>query len=153
MLRWSTELGRIDILNEVSIVSQYQAATREVHMGEILQIFAFLYGKPRLTLYMDLVLPRLNYSVHKNYPSEFKEYYRDAEEEMPHQMPRLRGRLVVKSAFVDAYNGANRVTRRSQSGYVLFVNREQVKWMRKRQQTVEISAFSSEFIALKQCIE
>ena len=131
MLRWSTELGRIDILNEVSIVSQYQAATREVHMGEILQIFAFLYGKPRLTLYMDLVLPRLNYSVHKNYPSEFKEYYRDAEEDITQKMPRPGGRSVVMSSFVDVSHGANKVTKISNYGYVLFISRSPGKWMRK----------------------
>ena len=62
---WETELGRTDILHEVSILSKYQAAPREGHMGDILHIFAFLDGKPRLTLYMDPALPRLNYSVHK----------------------------------------------------------------------------------------
>ena len=92
MLRWETELGRTDILHEVSILSQYQAAHREGHMGEILHIFAFLDKKPRFTLYMDPALPWLNYSVHKNDPSEFKEYYRDAEEDMPHKIPRPRGR-------------------------------------------------------------
>ena len=33
------------------------------------------------------------------------------------------------------------------------MNSAPVKWLSKRQQTVETSAFSSEFIALKQCIE
>ena len=32
MLRWATELGRKDILHEVSILLQYQAALRERHM-------------------------------------------------------------------------------------------------------------------------
>ena len=45
------------------------------------------------------------------------------------------------------------MTSKSHSGYVLFVNRAPFKWMSKRQKTVETSAFSSEFIALKQCIE
>ena len=123
ILRWATELGRKYILHEVSILSQYQAAPREGHMEEILHIFAFLDGKPRLTLYMDPAFPRMNYSVHKNDPSQFKEYYRDAEEEMPHRMPRPSRKSVVTSAFVDASHGAKKVTRRSHSGYVLFVNR------------------------------
>ena len=67
-------------------------------------------------------------------------------------MPRPRGGSVVTSAFVDAYHGSNKVTSRSHSGYVLFVNIAPVKWMSKRQQTLETSAFSLEFIALKQCI-
>ena len=68
ILRWATELVRTDILHEVSILLQYQAAPREGPMGYILYIFDFLDGKPRLTLYMYPALPRLNYSVHKNYP-------------------------------------------------------------------------------------
>ena len=72
---------------------------------------------------------------------------------MPHKMPRLRGRSVVTSSFDDASHGANKVTRISHSGYVLFMNRAPVKWMIKRQQTVETSELSSDFIALKQCIE
>ena len=68
-------------------------------------------------------------------------------------MPRPRGKSLVTTAFVDASYAANKVTRRSHSGHILFVNRAPVKWMSKRQQTVETSAFSSEFIAMKHCIE
>ena len=102
---------------------------------------------------MDPALPRLNYSGHKNYSSEFKEYYRDAEEEMPHNMPRPRGISVVMSELFDTSHGANKVTRRSHSVYVLFVNRSPFKWMSKSQQTVETSSFSLEFLAFKHCIE
>ena len=72
---------------------------------------------------------------------------------MPHRMPRPRGVAVETMAFVDASHGANKVTRRSHSGHILFVNSAPVKWLSRRQQTVETSAFSSEFIALKQCLE
>ena len=68
-------------------------------------------------------------------------------------MPRPRGQSVTTSAYVDSSHGANKVTRRSHTGYVLFVNRAPVKWISRRQNTVETSAFSSEFIAMKQCIE
>ena len=105
MLRWATELGITDIIHEVSILSQYQSEPREGHMKYILHVFALLDGKPILTLYMDPDLPRMNYSVHKNDPSEFKKYYRDAEEEMPHNMQRQRGRSVVMSTFVNFSHG------------------------------------------------
>ena len=72
---------------------------------------------------------------------------------MPHKIPRPRRRSVVTSAFIYKFHGANNVTRRSHSGYVLFINRASVKWMSKSQQTVETSELSSDFIALKQCIE
>ena len=72
---------------------------------------------------------------------------------MPHKIPRSRVRSVTTSSLFDASHGANKATRRSHSGYFLFINIARVKWMSKRQQTVETSAFSSDFVALKQCIE
>ena len=102
---------------------------------------------------MDTSLPRMDYSVFKTKPEYFKEYYRDAEEEMPYRMPRPRGMTFATTAFVDSSHGSNKVTRRSHSGHILFVNRAPVKWLSRQQQTVETSAFSSEFITMKHCIE
>jgi hypothetical protein len=122
-------------------------------MEQALHIFAFLAKNPKLTLYMDPGEAYLKEVVFTTDASTFKEYYRGAEEEMPHRMPRPRGVAVETSAYVDSSHGANKVTRRSHSGHILFVNRAPVKWLSRRQQTVETSAFSSEFIALKHCIE
>ncbi|CAJ1951020.1 unnamed protein product [Cylindrotheca closterium] len=41
ILQWATEIGRVDISLEVSLLSQYQAAPREGHMEQALRIFAF----------------------------------------------------------------------------------------------------------------
>jgi hypothetical protein len=154
MVRWATELGRVDIVHEVSLLSQYQSAPRQGHLEQALQIVAYLSKKPKLTLYMNPEEPVVPDDMFSNTdPKEFQEYYRGANEELPHRMPRPRGNPVVTSAFVDASHAANKKTRRSHSGHVLFVNRAPVKWFSKRQQTVETSAFSSEFIALKHCIE
>ena len=84
---------------------------------------------------------------------DFHEHYRDAKEDIPHGMPKPRGTAVTISGFVDASHAANKKTRKSHSGYALFVNRAPVLWHSKRQQTVETSAFSSEFIAMKVCVE
>lgn len=153
MLRWATELGRVDILHEVSVLSQYQASPREGHMKEMLHIIGYLAKKPKFKLIMDVDEPNIPDALYTFNASEFKEYYRDAKEELPFRMPRPRGKAVVTMAWVDASHGANRKTRRSHSGHIIFVNRAPVKWFSKRQQTVETSAFSSEFIALKHCIE
>ena len=41
MLRWATEIGRVDVLHEVAILSQYQASPREGHLEQLLHIWAF----------------------------------------------------------------------------------------------------------------
>ena len=153
MLCWATELGRTDILLETSLLSQYQASPRQGHLEQALHIFAYMDKKPKTSLYMDPLLPNVDYSNFKANKEDFKEYYRDADEELPHRMPKPRGRPVVTTGFVDASHAANKKNRRSHTGYLLFVNRAPVKWYSKRQQTVETSAFLAEFLALKACIE
>ena len=105
MLRWATELGRVDILMEVSLLSQYQVSARKGHVIKALRIFALLKTNPKLSLYMDPQPPNLDYSIFSDDVDEFKEYYRDAKEEMNHRIPIPRGVPVVTTAFVDSSQG------------------------------------------------
>ena len=68
-------------------------------------------------------------------------------------MPAPRGQTVSTHCFVDSDHAANTVTRRSQTGLLLFVNRAPVTWFSKTQNTVETSTFGSEFIAMKNAVE
>jgi hypothetical protein len=79
MLRWATEIGRVDILHEISILSQYQASPREGHLEQVLHIFAFLKKKPKLTIYLHHSLPGIDYGEFKTRREDFAEHYRDAE--------------------------------------------------------------------------
>ena len=113
-LRWEIELGRVDILHEASLLSAYQASPRQGHLEQLLYIFAFIKRKPKLTLYFDPSAPRIDSTAFANSSTkkDFKEQYRDAEEELPHQMPKPRGQLVVTTGFVDASHAANKKDRR-----------------------------------------
>ena len=153
ILCWSIEIGRVDILTEVSMLSAYQASPRRGHLKALLQIFAYIKNKPKLSLYFDPREPNIDYAAFKTNAEEFKEYYRDAQEEDPPRMPQPRGRSVTTTAFVDSSHAANLVTRKSHSGFIIFVNKAPITWFSKRTSTVETSAFSSEFIALKTCME
>ena len=154
VLRWATEIGRVDILHEVSILSQYQASAREGHLEQVFNIFGYLKHNPKLSIHMDPQLPEIDYTVFVlDDDHGFHEQYRDAQEQLPSDKPRPRGRSVTTTAYVDASHGANRVTRRSHTGYVIFINKAPIYWFSKRQQTVESSAFSSEFLALKSCLK
>ena len=42
VLRWICELGRIDILHDVAVLSRFLAAPREGHLEQCIHIFAFL---------------------------------------------------------------------------------------------------------------
>ena len=68
-------------------------------------------------------------------------------------MPPPRGESVSTQCFVDSDHAGNTVTKRSQTGLLLFVNRAPIVWYSKRQNTVETSTFGSEFIAMKTAVE
>ena len=153
VLRWATELGRVDILHEVSLLSQYQACPREGHICEVMHIVSFLRDHQKRSIYMDWTESGVKVTQVRSSQKEFKQLYRDAEEELPKRMPIPRGYAVTTEAWVDASHAANRKTRKSHSGYIIFVNSAPILWYSKRQNTVEASTFGSEFIALKACIE
>lgn len=153
ILRWATELGRVDILLEVSLLSSYQAMPRWTHLQELYQIFAFLKRNPKFSLYMSPELPNYQATQSKSNPSDFLEHYRGAREDLPIMMPKPRGKSVAITAYVDASHAGNKATRQSHTGVMLFVNRALVMWHSKKQYSIELSAFASEFTAMKVCIE
>jgi hypothetical protein len=84
---------------------------------------------------------------------DWREFYPGAAEAIPPNMPEARGKSVVMTCFVDADHAGCRLTRRSHSGVLIFVNRAPIIWFSKRQATVESSTFGSESVAMRQAID
>ncbi len=160
MLRWTCELGRIDILHETSILSQYLAMPRKGHLQEAINIFYYLKHHNRSWMVMDPRKFNVDWTpskpddVHPEIRAQaMKEIYPDAVDVLPHNMPPPRGESVNISVFVDADHAGNQVTRRSHTGIIIMVNMAPIIWYSKRQNTVETSTFGSEYVALKIAIE
>ena len=84
---------------------------------------------------------------------DWHDFFRGAREPVPGDAPEPRGNAVSTHCFVDADHAGNRVTRRSQSGILLFIIRAPILWFSKRQNTVEASTFGSEFVAMRIAVE
>ena len=78
-----------------------------------------------------------------------KEKYPDAEEDLPLNAPEPRGNPIQINCFVDSDHAGDRITRRSQTGILLYCNSAPIVWYSKRQSTCETSTFGSEFVALR----
>lgn len=75
-------------------------------------------------------------------------------EPIPGNAPGARGNIVSTHCFIDADHPGNRVTRQSQLGILLFVNRATVLWYGKRPNTVEeTSTFGNEFVVMHIAVE
>ena len=59
----------------------------------------------------------------------------------------------VLRAYVDASFAGCKITRRSRTGFLVYLNSAPVYWMSKKQGSCETSTFGSEFVAMKQCCE
>jgi len=151
VLRWIVELGRIDLIVPVSLLSRYMMSPREGHLQQCYHIFAYLKQFNRSRLVFDDTEPDL--SEYYFHTCDWSEYYPDAAEPIPPNMPEPLGRSVTTTCFVDADHAGCKVTRRLQTGILIYVNKAPVFWYSKRQNTVESATFGSEFIALKTAID
>jgi hypothetical protein len=151
VLRWIVELGRVDILVAVAMLSRYLAMPRTGHLEEAIHVFAYLKQYNRSTLVFDDSVPK--YDENRFMKCDWSEYYPDAAEAIPHNLPEARGEAVTTTCFVDADHAGCQVTRRSHSGILLFLQKAPIIWYSKRQNTVESSTFGSEFVAMKIAIE
>ena len=151
ILRWICELGRLDIIMPVSLMSRYLAQARKGHLLQIFHIFAYLkkYGKSMLV--MDDTVPYFERSRFAD--CDWGEFYPDAKEIDPPDTPEALGESVTMTCYVDADHAGCQVTRRSHTGVIIFVNRAPILWFSKRQTTVETSTFGSEIVAMRIAVE
>jgi hypothetical protein len=84
---------------------------------------------------------------------DWSEFYPGAEELLPPDMPEPLGRPVKMTTFVDSDHAGDKVTRRSRTGVLVFLNRAPVVWYSKKQNSIETSSFGSEFTAMKVGVE
>ena len=60
ILRWAVEIGRVDILLEVSLLSSHLALPRIGHLQAVYHIFGYLKQVPKRKLYFDPVSPLIS---------------------------------------------------------------------------------------------
>ena len=106
---------------------------------------------PKRKLYFDPVSPLI--SEDRFHKFNWEVFYRDSKEASPDDTPKPRGKIMTTYCFVDANHAADKVTRRSQTGILIFCNRAPILWFSKRQNSVESSTFGSDFTALKNAVE
>lgn len=152
ILRWIVELGRADICMETSAMASMMASPREGHLQVLFRMFAFLKTKHNGVMVFDPTEPDVDVTQFQREDWSATSYG-DCKEEIPTNAPKPRGKGFTMRAFVDSDHGGDSVTRRSRTGFIVFLNSAPICWFSKKQTSVETSTFGSEFIAMKQCCE
>ena len=99
----------------------------------------------------DPTYPSINYD---DFPKHnWTKYYGEVKEVILINTHPTRGKGFNVIGYVDADLAGNKVSRRSRTGFIIYLNKALIYWFSKRQNGMECSNFGSEFIAMKLCCE
>jgi len=82
-------------------------------------------------------------------PNDWKSFYGNVEESIPSNAPEPGGKDVDLRLYIDSNHAGVKRTRRSHTGFFVFMNTALVQWFSKQQATIETSVFGAEFVAMK----
>jgi hypothetical protein len=153
ILRWIVELGHVDICCEVSMLSSHLALPRQGHMNALFHIVGYLDKHHNAEMVFDPSDPDLDMSLFEQRDWSTSEQGLCLQEELPLNMPSPCGMGFTMRVYVDADHATDSMTRRSRTGFLVYLNRAPIYWNSKKQAGVETLSFGSEFIAMKQCTE
>ena len=150
IVRWMVELGCVDNCTEVSMISSHLALPREGHLEAVFHMFAYLKKNHNSEMVFDPSEPDIDVS---DFPREYwsLSIYGDVREDIPPtcpfaesglaDMPAPRGVGFTMTVYVDCDLGGYCVTRRSRTGFSVFLNGAPIHWMSKKQSSCEVSTY------------
>ena len=115
-------------------------------------MFAFLKGRHNGVMVFDPTEPEIDETKFEREDWSATPYGL-CKEDYPMNAPEPLGIGFIMRAFVDSDHAGDMVTRRSRTGFMIFLNSAPIYWYSKKQGSCETSSFGSEFIAMKSCCE
>ena len=131
VLRWIVELNRVDICMETSALASMMAMPREGHLAQVYRMFSFLSSHHNAVMVFDHTPPDIDHSAFTD-EDWTASAYGECKEEIPSNAPKPRGIGFTMRAFVDSDHAGDTVTRRSRTGFLIFLNGAPIYWFSKK---------------------
>ena len=136
VLRWIVDMGRVDVNVEASMFSLKLVMPRQGHLEELLHIFAYL----RKHMNTEMVFDPSVLDIYKNF-FQLQDYsyliysspVETLEEPFPPILQNPLGNSFTIRTFVDSYHAGKTLTRRSRTGFIIFLNIAPIYWYTKKQ--------------------
>jgi hypothetical protein len=145
------ELGCTDIITELSMLSTYLFLPPEGHLEAFFHVFAYLGLHHNARVVFDPTYPSVDMGTFIK--TDWNSMYGDVKEMIPSDAPVYHGKEIDLRLFADSDHAGEQFTRRSRTGFVIYLNMLPIVWFSKRQPTVESSVFVAVFFAMKNGIE
>jgi hypothetical protein len=114
ILRWCVEMGRLDIITEVSTLSTYLFLLHGGHLEYFLLVFAYLALQHNMRVVFDPTYPSVDTGTFIK--TDWKSMYGDVKEIIPAGAPVPCGKEVDLCLCVDSDHAGEKFTRRSRNG-------------------------------------
>jgi len=115
VLTW--EMGRIDIIMEVSALSSQLALLHEGHLEALFHIFAYLDKKHNARIVFDPSYPEIDMKDFKE--CDWHHFYGDVKEVVPPNAPEPHGEDADLRMFVDSNHAGDILTHQPCMGYII----------------------------------
>ena len=103
------ELGRIDIITEVSMLASQLALPQEVNLEAVFHTFGYLKGHHNAQMVLDPTFPNPDMSMFQEH--DWCGFYGDVKEVIPPNSPDPRGKEVYLKIFVYSDHELDKLTR------------------------------------------
>ena len=125
---------------------------REVHLEHLFHMFTYLRIKNNSSMVFDPTEPEID---DPQFVCEdcSDSAYSDCKEELSSNAPQPKVIVFTMRVFVYSDHSGEINTRRSRTGFIIFLKSAPIYWLSKRQTSVETRSFETKFIAMKQCCE
>ena len=142
---------RVDVNVEALMLSLHLVMQREGHLEELLHIFAYTRKQMNTGMVFDPRVPKIdkNYFQLQDWSySIYSSTGKTMEEALSHIIPNPPGNSFTIRTFVDSEHAGKSLTRRSRTGFNIFLNIEPLYWYTKKQSSVDMITFGSEFMSM-----
>jgi hypothetical protein len=151
-LQWIVTIGRFDVHTAVMTMSGFRIAPRIGHLKRLQLIYGYLSKMRFASIRVRTEEPDFSDVPDPGYDWTYSMYGK-VKEPLPKAAPEPLGRYITLSHYVDGNLMHDITSGKSVTGILHLVNKTPIDWYSKKQATVEITTYGSEFIAARVCVE
>ncbi len=153
--QWMISLCRFDLQEAVLCLNRFRCAPRIGHLERLKNLCGYIRRVPHGAIRIRTHIPDHEsiFGVEPERHDWMETVYGSPTEELPHNMPVPKGKVVRTSTFVDANLMHDVVTGRSATGIMHFLNGTPIDSTSQRQAQTETATYGSEFRAARTAVE
>ena len=157
-----TELGRVDIYTDTSMISSHLELPRRGHLESLFNMFSYLKNHQNSEMMFDTTDTDVDTDDFQSEEWGLSIYVDVKEKTLTiisfsesgtGNIPESRGQGFTMTIYVDCDIDSDCVTRRSRTGFAIFLNGSPVYLRSEKQHSCEVSTFRSEFTSMKKDVE